>query len=254
MRNNTINKLCIIICLCLCSVFQAMAQTKQEADEAYAKEQYQKASQIYSKLLQENGKSAILYFNLGDCYYRMNDMPKAVLNYQRARQLEPGNSKIRHNLKLAQGQLADQFVPQSEMFFVTWTKAWMDTRTSDGWASCAIVMFVLLLAGIAVYLFCNKIWLRKVGFFGALLCLLLCVLFNIFGHYQKNKVTETPQAVVMAPVVEVKSTPASMSAKQFELHEGTTVTITDNSMQDWKGIELEDGRTGWVRAEQLEII
>lgn len=244
----------IIIGLSLFSLVQVQAQTKQEADGAYAKEQYQKASEIYSQLLQKEGKSAMLYFNLGDCYYRMGDMTKAVLNYQRAKQLEPGNKKIRHNLKLAQSKVADQIVPQSEMFFVTWTKAWMGTKTADGWASLAVTMFVLLLIGVAVYLFCPKMWLRKTGFFGALFFLLLTVVFHIFAVCQKKAVMDEPGAVVIAPVMEVKATPAATAARLFELHEGVTVSVIDNSMNDWKEILLEDGRSGWVRTSQLELI
>lgn len=245
----------IVIGLCLFTVFQTVqAQSKQEADEAYAKEQYQKASVIYSQLLQKNGKSAVLYFNLGDCYYRMNDMTKAVLNYQRAKQLEPGNKKIRHNLKLAQSKVTDQIVPKSEMFFVTWTKAWMGTKTANGWATNAIIAFILLLVGVAVYLFCSKIWLRKVGFFGALFFLLLTVVFHIFAYQQKKMILEEPEAVVVAPLMEVKTTPVNTATKQFELHEGVTVTVIDNSMRDWKEIELVDGRSGWVHTSQLEFI
>lgn len=245
----------IIVCLSLFAVLPSVyAQSKQEADAAYAKEQYQKASEIYTQLLQKEGKSAVLYFNLGDCYYRMNDMTKAVLNYQRAKQLEPGNKKIRHNLKLAQSKVADQIVPQSEMFFVTWIKAWKGTKTADGWGTSAIITFILVLAGTAVYLFCPKVLLRKIGFFGALFFIVLTVIFNIFAYQQKKLVTDEPLAVVTAPLMEVKSSPADAATRQFELHEGVSVTIIDNSMKDWKEIQLDDGRNGWVRTSQLELI
>lgn len=245
----------IVMCVSLFSVFQVgAAQTKQEADEAYSKEQYQKASEIYSQLLVKNGRNAVLYFNLGDCYYRMNDFTKAILNYQRAKQLDPGNSKIRHNLKLAQSKVTDQIVPESEMFFVTWTKAWMGTKTANAWGACAITTFILILIGVAVYLFCVKLWLRKVGFWGSLICLAFTVVFNIFAYNQKKKVTVEPDAVVMAPLVEVRTTPVTTAAKQFVLHEGVTVTVVDNSMKDWKEIQLEDGRSGWVQSSQLELI
>lgn len=245
----------IIACLNLFILLPAVhAQTKHDADVAYGKEQYQKASEIYTQLLQKEGKSSVLYFNLGDCYYRMNDMTKAVLNYQRAKQLDPGNKKIRHNLKLAQSKVADQIVPQSEMFFVTWIKAWNSTKTADAWGTCAIVTFILILAGTAVYLFSSRVLLRKVGFFGALFFVFLTIVFNIFAYQQKKLVTDEPLAVVTVPLIDVKSAPAGAAARQFELHEGITVTIIDNSMKDWKEIKLEDGRNGWVRTSQLELI
>lgn len=252
---NHIYHLFIIVCLNLFVLLPTVhAQSKQDADEAYRKEQYQKASEIYTRLLQKEGKSAVLYFNLGNCYYRMNDMTKAVLNYQRAKQLEPGNEKLRHNLKLAQSKVTDQIVPQSEMFFITWIKAWRSTKTADGWAAFAITAFIIVLIGVAAYLFSSKIIVRKIGFFGSIFFLILTIIFNIFAYYQKRMVTDEPVAVVTAPLMEVKSAPANAATRQFELHEGVTVTVIDNSMKDWKEIVLEDGRNGWVRTSQLELI
>lgn len=253
---NTLQRILVILCWCLCTVgIQTLdAQTKQDADGAYAKEQYQKASQVYVRMLQENGKSATLYFNLGDCYYRMGDMTKAVINFQRALQIEPGNSKIRHNLRLAESKVTDQITPQSEMFFITWIKDWRGTKTANGWSSSAIVAFILLLATVALYLFGTRMWLRKTGFFAALFCLLLTVVFNIFAYQQRVLTTETPLAVVTAPLMDVKSAPAQDASRQFELHEGVSVRIIDNSMDAWKEIQLADGRTGWVRTSQLEQI
>lgn len=251
---NLIYRIFIIMCLCLTGIQTAFSQSKQDADQAYAREQYQKASLIYKQLLQKNGKSPELFFNLGDCYYRMDDMTKAVINYQRALQLDPGNRKIRHNLNLAQSKVTDQITPQSEMFFITWIKDWRGTKTADSWAASAIVVFILLLASVGVYLFCSRLWIRKAGFFAAFLFLILTILYNIFAYQQKVLVTERPQAVVTAALMEVKSAPASGSSKQFELHEGVSLRIIDNSMKDWKEIELIDGRTGWVRSSQLELI
>lgn len=251
-----IYKVYLALCLWLgvCNVLPAFAQNKQEADNAYAREQYQKASQIYSQLLQKGGKSPELFFNLGDCYYRMGDMTKAVISFQRARQLAPGDKKIRHNLRLAQSKLTDQIAPQSEMFFVTWTKDWRDAKTADGWAVSGIVAFILLLAFTAVYLFGQKVWLRKTGFFAALFCLFLTIVYNVFAFQVKALVNDTPLAVVTAAAMNVNSTPSPTSNKLFELHEGTSVRVIDNSMKDWKEVKLQDGRTGWVRASQLEMI
>lgn len=250
----TIYRFLIIMCLCTAGLQTVCAQDKAEADQAYAKEQYQKASQIYMQLLQKEGKSPELFFNLGDCYYRMDDMTKAVINYQRALQLDPGNRKIRHNLNLAQSKVVDQITPQSEMFFITWIKDWRDMKTADDWASSALVAFILLLVAVAFYLFGSKLWLRKTGFFAALIFLILTVLYNVFAYQQKTLIMETPQAVVTAVSMDVRTAPSLSASKQFELHEGISIRIIDNSMNDWKEIQLIDGRTGWVRTSQLELI
>ena len=58
----------------------------------------------------------------------------------------------------------------------------------------------------------------------------------------------------MIPTVTVKSTPNESGTDLFVLHEGTKVTIKDNTMKNWKEIKLEDGNVGWVQTKDLEII
>ena len=75
------------------------AQTKAEADSAYVQERYEQAISLYDKLL-ETGASASVYYNLGNAYYRIGDMAHAILAYERAYLMEPGDADIRFNLQL----------------------------------------------------------------------------------------------------------------------------------------------------------
>ena len=61
-----------------------------------------------------------LYYNLGNAYYRMDDITHAVLAYERALLLSPGDTDVRFNLQMARSKTIDKIVPESEMFFVTW--------------------------------------------------------------------------------------------------------------------------------------
>ena len=99
--------------------FMAVAVTKAQADSAYQQEHYQQAAQIYEQLL-KRGESADLYYNLGNAYYRMDDITHAVLAYERALLLSPGDADVRFNLQMARSKTIDKIVPESEMFFVTW--------------------------------------------------------------------------------------------------------------------------------------
>lgn len=227
--------------------------TKASADSLYAAEHYQQAAHEYEALLKQ-GISPDLYYNLGNCYYRMDDMTRAVLNYERALLLSPGDRDVRLNLQLARSKTIDKIVPESEMFFVTWYRSLVNLMSVDGWARTAIVSLVVALILALLYLFSDRIWLRKLGFFGGILLLLTFALSNLFAYQQKQALVHRSGAIIIHSAVNVKSTPAHNGTDLFILHEGTKVTITDDSMNDWKEIRVADGKEGWLQTKDIEKI
>ena len=229
------------------------AVTKAEADSAYVRGQYQQAIRDYEALLKQ-GASAELYYNLGNAYYRTENIPEAVLNYERALLLSPGDRDIRFNLQIARSKTFDKIVPESEMFFVTWYRSLVSLMSVDGWARTALVALALTIVLLLVYLFSYRIWLRKAGFFGGVVLLLLFVGANIFAWQQKKDLLNRKGAIIFVPAVTVKSTPAANGTDLFILHEGTKVVITDGSMRDWKEIRIADGKEGWIESKHLRVI
>ena len=231
----------------------ATAVSKAEADSAYAQGHYQQAVKDYEALLKK-GVSTDLYYNLGNAYYRMDEMPRAVLNYERALLLSPGDADVRFNLQMARSKTVDKITPESEMFFVTWYHSLINLTSVDGWAQMALIALAVAIVLALLYLFASPVWMRKVGFFGALAMLVLFVAANFFAYAQKQSFVRRSGAIIMAPAVTVKSTPAEQGTDLFILHEGTRVDITDGTMRQWKRIRLADGKEGWIETSQIEII
>ena len=229
------------------------AVTKAEADSAYAQEHYQQAVHLYEQLLKQ-GVSAELYYNLGNSYYRMDDITHAVLNYERAALLSPGDRDIKLNLQMARSKTIDKVVPESEMFFVTWYRSLVNLTSVDGWAWTAIMSLVAAIVLALLYLFAGPVALRKIGFFGALVFVVLFAFSNLFAWQQKRGLIHRTGAIIIHSSVPVKSTPAKNGTDLFILHEGTKVTITDGSMRDWKEIRVADGKQGWLETKQIEVI
>ena len=247
------NKPLAVIVLLLLLPLAASAVTKTNADSLYAAENYQQAAQQYEQLLKK-GVSSDLYYNLGNCYYRMDDITHAVLNYERALLLSPGDKDIRLNLQIARSKTIDKIVPESEMFFVTWYRSLVNLMSVDGWARMALVALVIAIILALAYLFSDRIWLRKVGFFGGFILLAVFVLSNLFAYQQQKALVHRSGAIIIRSAVNVKSTPANNGTDLFILHEGTKVTITDDSMKDWKEIRLPDGKEGWMLTKDMEVI
>ena len=204
----------------------AKAVTKNNADTEYQKGNYQQAIRDYEEIL-KNGESAEIYFNLGNAYYRTDNITKAVLNYERARLLSPGDDDINFNLQFARSKTIDKITPQSEMFFVTWYKSLVNFTSVDNWAKTGILCIVMAL---------------------------LLVLLYLFAFQQKQALDNRTGAIIMTPSVNIKKTPAKNSADQFVLHEGTRVDIIDKGMTDWRCIRVGDGREGWIETKAIEEI
>ena len=77
---------------------------------------------------------------------------------------------------------------------------------------------------------------------------------NLFAWQQKQDLINRKGAIIFAPSVTVKSTPAANGTDLFVLHEGTKVVIIDGSMKDWKEVRLADGKEGWIESKQIRII
>ena len=231
----------------------ANAITKQNADDEYAKGNYQQAIKDYQEVL-KTGVSSEIYYNLGNAYYRTDNITQALLAYERALQLSPGDNDIRFNLQYARSKTIDKITPETEMFFVTWYHSLANFTSVDRWANTAIVSIVMALLLILVFLFAPQMWARKSGFYGSAAFLLLFAFANLFAFQQKHELETKQGAIVIAPTVNVKKTPAASSTDVFVIHEGTRVDITDRGMKQWRGIKLADGREGWLKTSQIEEI
>lgn len=243
-----------LFCMLMAIVsLSASATTKENADAEYKRGNYQQAIKDYTELLKQ-GVNADLYYNLGNAYYRTDNVTQAILAYERALMLSPGDDDIRFNLQFATSKTIDKITPESKMFFVTWYQSLVNFTSVDNWAVMAIASIVLVLLLVLMFLFGPNVMLRKIGFYGGCLFFVLFVFCNFFAYQQKYNLQNRTAAIVIAPSVTVKKTPANGSSDVFVIHEGTKVDITDKGLKDWRGIRLADGREGWLQTRQIEEI
>ncbi|MEG1838492.1 MAG: tetratricopeptide repeat protein [Bacteroidaceae bacterium] len=227
--------------------------TKGEADSAYIRNDYASAIQLYESLLKK-GESADIYYNLGNSYFKAESIAKAILNYERALLLKPGDSDIRFNLELAQSKTVDKVDSIPQFFLVTWIQSLINSMGVDAWATLGIVCFILMIGFLFLFIFTNKVIIKKIGFITCLLMLVFVVVSNSFASIQKDALLNRTSAIVISPSVTIKSTPNESGTDLFILHEGRKVSVTDNSMKEWKEIKLEDGNIGWISTDDIEII
>ena len=230
------------------------AATKVDADALYEKERYREAADAYESVLKEQGVAAEVYYNLGNCYYKLDVIPLAVLNYERAFLLDPGDADIRANLALARGKTIDKVVPPSEMFFVTWWRDLTNCMSINAWTILGVSAFILMLVGVLVYIFMSQLTVRKIGVYGAMIMLVIVIIANLAAISQYADLSHRDTAIILAPAVTVKSSPSETSTDLFLIHEGSKVEILDASMKDWMEVKFEEGKQGWIPVNTLEVI
>ena len=130
----------------------------------------------------------------------------------------------------------------------------MNTNANDAWARTALIALALVIVLFLAYLFSDRIWLRKLGFFGALLMLVVFLISNLLAWQQKSELQNRRGAIVIGAAAGVKSTPAQNGTDLFILHEGTKVNIIDGTMKEWKRVRVADGKEGWIETKEIEVI
>ena len=231
----------------------AQESTLKEAEEAYAKEDYTQAIELYESVLKSYGESAMVYYNLGNAYYKAGKVAPAILNYERALLLNPGDSDTRFNLQVARQKTVDKIEPIGEIFSTRWIGTVEDVYSADGWAKWGVASFLLFIGCLVLFFFSKWIRLKKIGFFAGICFLLISLVANLFADSQQDKLLHRADAIVFASTVTVKSSPDASGTDLFILHEGTKVTIK-STLGEWSEIQLEDGNVGWMPSKEIQQI
>jgi tetratricopeptide (TPR) repeat protein len=224
------------------------------AGKAYTEGLWQDAVQGYEQISSMGLESAALYCNTGNAYYKSGNVPKAILNYERALKIDPSYEDARYNLEYLSEQIQDKIDPVPAFILGVWMEKVCRLMDSDAWAVMFIVLFALTAAMLLLFLLAATVAGRKTGFSLGIITVVMAVFSLTFSLWQKNDYESTDAAVVMMPVAAVKSSPSAESSQNlFVLHEGTKVFIIDQ-VGTWFNIELADGRQGWIKASDIETI
>jgi len=214
---------------------------------------YIEAAQTYQQLLDLGIEDQTLYYNLGNAYFKQNDLGRAILNYERAMQLAPRDTDIRTNLDLARSQLIDKYdtAGASPLYqLVILGSEWL---TLNEMALIILALWIVFMLFFLLYRRTKNSGLREVlplflTFLGLLWIGSILVLGNRVYLEQ-----ERPQAIILVPEIEVRSGPGEYTA-EFTLHSGAKVSIMEQR-GEWVRLALPDEQLqGWVEASTIDRI
>jgi tetratricopeptide (TPR) repeat protein len=229
------------------------AQRFEQANQLYLQAKYPDAVAQYEKIVQSGFESGELYFNLGNAYYKSGNIQKAILNYERARQLLPRDEDVQFNLQLANLQVVDKIDAVPRLFVYRWADSMLAlfSLSTMGWIVYSF--FILTLAAFAFFLYARTYPQKRLSMFAGLVFSTALILTMIGYGVQSYKESNTEFAIVMSDVANIKAAPDSKGNDLFVLHKGLRVQVLD-SVNHWRKIRLADGKVGWIPEEDCESI
>lgn len=248
-------RIILFLSLILCFsqvVFPQMNEVKQ-ANDLYAKGDYSNAAKQYEKILSNNAVAPELYYNLGNAYYKSNEIGRSILNYERALRLSPSFDDARFNLELAQLKVVDNIVPSANFFIGRWIQNLIKLLTSNQWIIISFGGFIFCLISAFLFIFGPTRVTRKISFYFAVILLAVSFFTLVFSGVRKVQMYNHQEAIVMSGVISVKSSPDKSGTDLFQLHEGAKVSIK-STLGSWTEIKLANGGIGWVEQGNIEKI
>jgi len=225
----------------------------QQANQAYRSEKYQEAADLYQKILSQGYESAEVYFNLGNCFYRLGEIGKSVLYYEKARRLNPHDPDIQYNLELANLKVIDRIEMPPRFFLFDWWDAVKTYYSVPQLTRLLIIIFALTILFLIAWLYLKRDRVRRLMLSASLLLGLVTIFYAYILVIRIQEQKEHREAIVLSPSVTVLSAPDENSTDMFVLHEGVKVHL-DEQRDVWVKISLPDGKTGWMKSDVLGII
>lgn len=223
-----------------------------QTDPTRARLLFERAALCFEAVHREGGiENGRLFYNIGNVYFRLGDMGKAILNYRRAERFIPHDLNLQQNLSYARSRLVDRIEPKPETQVLRTIFFWHYDLggTVRAWWLAVAAGFFWLAAGISLLL--RRSWLRYLTVFWALVSLLLAGSVALDAYEQANI---HPGVILEGEVIGRKgdSTTFEPSFKE-PLHMGVEFKLVE-ARQGWLHIELADGRRCWIPASAAELI
>jgi tetratricopeptide (TPR) repeat protein len=242
----------------------AAALTRTErADSAYNAKDFSTALKFYNEALENDGVSSNSYYNIGNTYYRLDDMGRAIISYERALKLDPSNEDARVNLEFLNSKILDK--PEDDStFLMNVHNSIVSQASPNGWAWIAFTVFMITIGFVVMYLYASSITIRKVGFFGGIILVFVFIYALCIAYRTADAIERHDSAVVVVPTTNLNSAPSSPKSKTdrvVPIHEGTKLEIIDSvaTPQDpaasmWYNVKINNTTQAWVSGSDIEKI
>lgn len=224
-----------------------------KAKTAYDSNNFEKALEAYQEIEKQNVESFELYYNIGNCYFKLNQIAKSIQYYSKSLKIQPNNADAKNNLKFAYLKTRDKIEPQEELFLNRWWKSIYNSNTSNKWAWTGLITFILFNGSVVLFLISQSERKRKLFFFNSILLFVLTFSTFVFSYYQYKYTSTQSEAVILNNSISIKSAPNLNATNLFVLHEGTVVRVIEKN-ESWIRIQLDNQKEGWININEILFI
>tara|TARA_B100001287_G_scaffold274035_1_gene278583 strand:+ start:324 stop:1073 length:750 start_codon:yes stop_codon:yes gene_type:complete len=221
------------------------------ANNFYEKSEFRNAINEYEKIIDAEISNSVLYYNIGNSYYKLNELGYARLYYEKAKLLDPNDDDLIYNLEILENRLVDDIPKLSSFFLIDFFKKISQTLTSFSWSILTLILTYLLIILICVLMLHKSKKYRTVAlnsFFLTLPILMLTVVFLLL-----NIIKTKEYAILITTNSYIKTAPSSNSENAFIINEGAKFELIDE-IDNWSRIQLQDGNNGWINSSHIKLI
>jgi len=246
----------ILIILTFLFVSGLFAQNEvlfSRATDSYNAGDYEKAIEYYEKIIANGKHSAELYFNLGNAYYKQEEVGPSIYYYEKALLLKPNDPEIINNLGYSQNMRLDAIETVPESAITAFYNSVVGKLSFDQWAYLGVGMIILFVLAYLAYYILNVAIHKRISFILSVTALVLCIVSISFAYLQYNDFKSNNPAIVFVREVAITSEPNERSERIFTLHEGTKVNVLEE-LNSWMKIKIADGQTGWLPSKDIKLL
>ena len=221
----------------------------KKGTEFYDSGNYQMAITYFDSLIDAGSVSSEIHYNKGNCYFKLDSLALAIVEYERGLNINPKDLDIVYNLKICNDLIIDEINQLPELFYKQWFSNLFNIISIYNWQILIIVSLILLIISLIV----SKIKTNNnLKIFNTFLYIIISISLTIYFIGNLTEKNNT-QAIVMENALNIRSAPSVESSVQFTIHSGTKVVVID-AVENWLNISISDGRKGWAQQTSFKEI
>jgi tetratricopeptide (TPR) repeat protein len=223
------------------------------ANDFYKNKQYESSIELYEEIINSGIASSSVYYNLGNSYFRIGKLGLSVLNFEKAKKIDPNDEDIIHNLEFVTSRITDKVDAIPQFFLFGWWESYISTFTINMLTMICYILYLLIIILVLSFIF-NKAARTKRKIFFTLIptvVFMFAFIIALIGKISYESANE--YAVIIESRISVKNSPDEKERDIFLLHEGLKIKIEDN-VDKWVKIRLADGKVGWVEKSTVTKI
>lgn len=247
----------ILFILTILIGFGVFAQTPddifKEGNEIYKQNKFEEALTKYKSIEETGFVADDLFYNMANCYYKLDKVAPAILYYKKALKINPNLDDAKFNLKMAKLRTVDKVEKLPETFFVKFWNWLANILTVHQWSIFSVAMAFFSAIAFILYFFLKSSVFKRISFVKSITAFILMIISIVIAHQQEAWEEANKDAVIMTENSYIKVAPNENSDDKFILHEGTEVLVVDQ-VDEWMRIKLADGKIGWIYSGDIDVI